>query len=869
MFRLRVLGGFALEGPSGASVPPLPQRRAKAVLAVLAVCGDLGCTRERLLALLWPESDEAHSRHGLSDVLGAIRHAVGLDAVVSSGDLLHLDPAVIASDVLAFTQAVAAGRHADAAQAFGGGLLEGFHVDDAPEFERWLDGERTRLARQCAEALEHLAVAAERAGAWGEAAGWWARAEEHDPLNSHFALRHAQALAAIGDRANAIKVADAHARRLRRELEMEPDPEVLAAIERIRSGEIPAPDLRPPVAGAAGDRPRAPVPTHPPADRPATSVADAAAPIPSPKRMPRWIPWTAGIAVVAVALIIGLGRRRTPESASPRPPRTAIAVLPFRNLSADTAHAFFASGLHEELLTQLAKVAALRVIGRTSVAEYERTSKSLRQIGVELGVGSIVEGSVQVERGRLRVTVQLIDAATQSHIWAERYDSTPDNAFAVQSEIARRVVAAVGATLTSEEAGAITAAPTQNAEAYQLYLQALDYFRRPGYLRQNLEIAQHLFERALALDSTFALAHLGLSSVHWWYGAYDPYGAGPGLYHRELAAALRFAPQLPQARLAVIMEPFWKFHDYRTTLNELGTLVRSAPNDADLWGTIAQLYTGLGYWDSVDVAFEHASGLDPRNANLFFDRGDALKCRRRYGEAIAAYRRALLLAPDYINLRIQLAWTYYMWKGELDTIRAVLRGLPDGDPGGGSPGPGAELAFVLLFDRRPDSVLSLLRANPRILTNPTTYVPRTLLAAWAHRMKGDSAAARAAFDSARALVDSLARGQPSAWVLHAWRGHVLAGLGRHEDALREARWLEQFESSNRVYNYCSYAPVVRAEILVANGDTEVALTAIERLLVGPSGVTVPALRVDPRFDPIRGNPRFQALLKKYRDPISY
>jgi serine/threonine-protein kinase len=544
-------------------------------------------------------------------------------------------------------------------------------------------------------------------------------------------------------------------------------------------------------------------------------------------------------------------------------------VLPFQNLGGDTTHAYLASGLHEELLTQLAKVGALTVTCRNSVLSYAGSTKRLSQIGAELGVGSVVAGSVQVVGNRLRVSVHLVDPVTETQLWAERYDSTLDDAFAVQSDIAQRIVTAVGATLTTREASAIAAPPTQNADAYQLYLQGLDYFRRPGYLRQNLEIAQRLFERALALDSTFALAHLGLSSVHWSMGVYDPSPAHWEPYHGELRAALRFAPELPQARLAVIMEPFWELHDYRATLNALGPVARSAPNYADVWGTLAQLYTGLGYWDSVDVSFERASRLDPRNANLFLDRGDNLKCRRRYADAIAAYRRALLLGPEYINARIQLAWTYFMWKGEIDTIRAVLRGLPDGDPGGGGPGAGAERAFVLLFDRRPDSVLALLRASPRILTDPTVYAPRTLVAAWAHRMRGDAAAARAAFDSTEVRLDSALHLRPGAWQLHAWRGHVMAGLGRHEDALREARWLEQFEASSRVYNYCSYAPVVRAEILVANGDTVVALSAIDRLLVGPSSVTAEALRLDPRFDPIRSDPRFRALLKKYRDPIRY
>jgi len=309
MFRLRLLGGFALEGPSGASTPRLAQRRAEAVLAVLAVCGDLGCTRERLIALLWPESDETHSRHSLRDALRAIRHALGPDAVLSDGERLRLDAAVVASDVFSLTQQMRSGQPADAVRAYGGQLLEGFHVDGAPEFERWLDGERGRLAREYAEALERLATAAERPGAWTEAVGWWGRAVEHDPLNSHFVLRHVQAMAAIGDRANALRAADAHLRRLRAELDLEPDPEYLAGIERIRRGELPA------AHDGAPQRALAPLKAPPQPDESPRRAAPAAWPSdgrpPTARtsvlmRLPRWVPRAGALAAVAIVALVAM-----------------------------------------------------------------------------------------------------------------------------------------------------------------------------------------------------------------------------------------------------------------------------------------------------------------------------------------------------------------------------------------------------------------------------------------------------------------------------------------------------------------------------------------------------------------------------------
>ena len=311
MFRIRVLGGFALERLGGGETPPLPQRLAEAALAVLVVCGDLGCTRERLMALLWPESDEARGRHSLRDALHAIRQVLGPDAVRSAGDLLRLDPAVVDSDVRNLTEALAADRAAEVVRAYGGPLLDGFHVDSVPEFERWLDGERSRLAREYSEALDRLATAAERAGAWDEAAGWWARAVEHDPLNSRAVIRHVEALAAMGDRANALKVADAHARRLRQELNLEPDRDVLARIERIRRRERPGPPdgARELAAARATDRPQ-PAESlrhvEPPAVPSAGTTLTGATPARATQQLPRWVPWVGVVAAVAIVALVAM-----------------------------------------------------------------------------------------------------------------------------------------------------------------------------------------------------------------------------------------------------------------------------------------------------------------------------------------------------------------------------------------------------------------------------------------------------------------------------------------------------------------------------------------------------------------------------------
>jgi TolB-like protein/DNA-binding SARP family transcriptional activator/Flp pilus assembly protein TadD len=863
MLRLRVLGGFGLEGPSGTSIT-LPKRRAEAVLAVLSLCGDLACTRERLIALLWPESDEAHSRHALRDALHVIRQALGPDAVHAAGDRLRLDPAVVGSDVHAFSQALTQGRYAEAVRAYGGPFLDGFHVDGSAELERWVDGERIRLARQFMEALEHLATAAESRGAWGEAAGWWGRAVEQDPVNTHLVLRHMRALAAMGDGANAIKVADRYAHRLREELDLNPDREVLTEVERIRRGEVPA---RSGIGDRAAGLPTDVAMTMEPrsdSETPPSAAADPASSAVRPAgiRRSRRVPWAAEAAtVVLVAAAAVVWYRMKPVATQPRYPRTSIAVLPFRNLSADTAHTYFASGLHDELLTQLAKVATLRVIGRTSVGEYEGTSKPLHEIGDELAVGSIVEGSVQVVQTRLRVTVQLVDPATEEVLWADRYDRTLGDVFAVESDIAQQIVATAGARLTRAEAVALTAAPTQNAEAYQLYLQGLDYWRRPREIGPRAEVAQQLFERALALDSTFALAHAALSLVHG--ENYQNFGDRSfmtrALQRHEAEAALRLAPDLPQAHLAMGVVYHVRYEDAQA-LAEFGVALRGAPNDADAWEWAGFAHRELGNWDSALVAFDHGIRLDPRDVKVIVDRGYTLEVLRRYGAAVDAFRQALELAPDLVRAHIEIGYIYMKWKGDWDTLNAVVAGLPvetwhDA------------LLGVNLLQRRADKVLALLRAFPGPAgLSGLGSGPRALTAAQAYRLRGDWAAARAAFDSAVTLLDSVERARPDDWLVHGMRGEALAGLGRRADALREARWLEQSDAYRKDRFGGAWPAASRSIILAGVGETDAAIAELERLLAHPSHLSVPELRLNQGWDPIRNDPRFEALLVKYAHP---
>jgi TolB-like protein/Flp pilus assembly protein TadD len=567
-------------------------------------------------------------------------------------------------------------------------------------------------------------------------------------------------------------------------------------------------------------------------------------------------------------LVMRVQRAVAPAPVAPVHARTEIAVLPLQNLSAGGPHTYFAGGLHEELLTQLAKVASLKVISRTSVMGYVGTTKPLKQIAAELGVGSIVEGSVQVEGRRLRVNVQLIDAATDEHLWAERYDHTLDDAFAIQSEVAQQIVKAVGVALGPHERQAIAAAPTANPEAYQLYLQGREYYLRPGYLRENIETAQQLYEQAISLDPGFALAHAALSQTHgtmYWF-RYDPTRARAARQWDEAEIALRLAPDLPQAHIAMGVAHYWGRRDYHRALDEYAIALKTLPNDGELWRLIGSAHRRQGNWNQVIAVFKKTIQLDPRSANLFNDLGgESYDTMHRYAEAVGMYDRALILAPDLHVAAVERGWAYVRWQGQFDTLRVVLSHLPGDTQLSDRGSVAAQRAALMLWERDTDGLLQEFQTERgTVLEGQAFFLPGALYAGWAYQLRGDPAAARVAFGSARTLLDSVMKILPDDWRVHSARGLAMAGLGRRDEALREARWLQQSE----VYRVDALAHSVvaeeRARILAQAGVADAALDEIEPLLSGPSYLTVHTLRLDPRWDPIREHPRFKALLVKYR-----
>jgi tetratricopeptide (TPR) repeat protein len=482
-------------------------------------------------------------------------------------------------------------------------------------------------------------------------------------------------------------------------------------------------------------------------------------------------------------------------------------------------------------------------------------------------VGSIVDATVQVEHGRLRVNVWLIDAATEEHLWVRRYDEALDDVLAVQNDIARRIVEEVGAVLTETETSTLAAVPTENAEAYRLYLQGGEYYRRPGKSRHNYEVAQALFERAVVLDSTFALAHAALSEVHGWmsWHRYDPSPERLARQQDAAETALRLAPELPQAHVAMGLAHYHGPRNWQAALDEFRVALERLPNDAGLWLWIGYAHRRLGNWDDVFDALDKVTALDPRNVDALSDLGGhSFTALRRYREAVEWYTRSLTLAPDVAGKDVFRGWTWVKWRGRLDSLVASLdRHLPD-DNVGSSGTVRAWRARALLWERKPDSLLALLQEAPQpVFEGKEFYLPTALYSGWALRLTGDTTAARAAFDSARVLLDSVVRDLPEDWRIHAARGLAYAGLGRRQEALKEALWLQQPPFYDDPMDGMA-AVEGRALVLSQAGEDDLALEELRQLLARPVFLfSANALRLDPLFDPLRADSRFQALLDEY------
>lgn len=632
MWTLELLGTASITGPEGRVSGRAGQGNRLALLALLALARDRPVSRDKLMALLWPEIGMDRARPQLSNTLYILRAGLGEDVIRAAGDGLQLNREAIACDAVTFEELLDEGRLEAAVELFDGPLLDGFYLSAAAEFERWLTAERARLDQRYAAALESLAEAGEAQGQWPAAVAWWRKLSAHTPFSGRVAVRLMRALDGAGDRVGALQYARIHTALLWEEFETEPDPDVTAFAERLRlePPARPAPETAPrPSAGERRQHETVPVATHMP--RPATGI-----------RRPSAF-GTVTAAATLVMLLVGVYTVRNSRAAAPTIARS-VGVLPFLDLGPDRGDPWFSDGLSEQIIAALSRIEGLQVAARTSSFALRDRSLGVRAIADTLGVEAILEGSVRREGNRLRVTAQLIDAATGYHLWSDEYDREAVGIFSVQDEIAAAIADALELRL-SEGAEAQHARNTPALEAYDLYLRGL--FLRNNLSADALRQAARHFDRALELEPGFALAWAAKASVvaPLIYFGHVPRDAGVAEMRTQVARALELDPSLGEAYAALgILRLFFDW-DWDGAEQALRRAIALNPNDAHAWHHLANFFDSTGRFAEAIEARERSVQLDPLNARTRFTLGSDYLAVGNHERAIEEFRHASRLDP--------------------------------------------------------------------------------------------------------------------------------------------------------------------------------------------------------------------------------
>jgi TolB-like protein/Tfp pilus assembly protein PilF len=548
-------------------------------------------------------------------------------------------------------------------------------------------------------------------------------------------------------------------------------------------------------------------------------------------------------------------------------PAKSIAVLPLENLSDDKENAFFADGIQDDLLTSLAKIKDLKVISRTSVMSYRnKGGRNLREIGKELGVATVLEGSVRRVGNRVLVNVQLIDTATDQHLWAERYDRTLTDSIMLQGELASVIAGALHATLTAEEKVRVETKPTDNPDAYVAYLRGRELQLRPENSRENLLSAEGFYKQAIALDPKFVLARARLSLIQALIFEYFEATNASRLAEARANAeeALRLDPNSAEAHSS-LARCAQNVNDATTTRRELETAVRLQPNDAYLVLTAAVTQWGMGWNDEALPNFKRATELGPREAKTFYNYGVLLKQIDREAEARAALDHALLLAPESIYIRLQRASAEISWTGDTKRARAILAGLPAGqDPDGRVTSAYCTLA---IYERNFPEALRLLQAYsgetlPMVDSGGFGNQDSKIFNEAIIRLyAGDQAGAYGFFDAERWNAEVEVRDDPQSANGHAGLALLYAQMNWKAPALAEAsRALELGAPADMVAKRWFHFNLARTYTWA--GEPDAALKQLELFMNFAWDYKVNNFRLDPVWDPIRKDPRFQKLLAK-------
>ncbi len=614
---------------------------------------------------------------------------------------------------------------------------------------------------------------------------------------------------------------------------------------------------------------------------PATGVAAAQTAGPTAGRNARW--WVLGATALVAALAAVViyqqlrlsdepGEARTTAAAGQEraageagPERKMIVVLPFENLGPPEDE-YFAAGMTEEITSRLAVVSGLGVISRTSAFQYDRTGKSIRQVGEDLGVDYVLEGTVRWARqaggaSRVRITPRLLRVADDTHVWAGTYEQVIEDIFQVQSEIAGEVIQQLGVALLEREREALDSRPSGHPEAYNAYLRGLHYTRLPSFSEEDSRLAIEMFQRAVQMDPGFALAYAELSKAHSYHYhlRYDRTKERLEMAKRAVDRAMELAPGSPEVHLALGYYHYWGLTDYEPALEEFAIAGKGLPNSAELLEATAYVYRRQGRWDEHLAKLKKAIELDPLDAQKTLNLMLSYGTLRRYPDALDQLDRSIALAPDQIAAYGLKALTYWVWKGTTEEARAALEAMPETD----APRATVDWFWQEIYEGKYREALDRISSGPIRSAIPMGEAPGGLLQAWAHHFLNEPELARAAFEAARAVVEEKLQDRPEDARLHAHLGVALAGLGHKEEAIHHGRRAVEL---NPVSKDALDGPRdVRdlALIYTMVGENDAALDELEHLLSIPCSISIPFLRLDPRWEPLWNHPRFEDLERRF------